>query len=134
MDNFENYLKKKRSELFFFIKNCTLAVLRFSNRCEIVDMVTGEVLTTLKVNAVSEVVYCEKHDKLFMKSISKQQNIILYMRQIKIVSLLKNGREADIMKSSMPIRRATFRTACFLNLKHTAAVMPRTAAFNAMKG
>ena len=54
MDNFENYLKKKRSELFFFIKNCTLAVLRFSNRCEIVDMVTGEVLTTLKVNAVSE--------------------------------------------------------------------------------
>ena len=69
MDNFGNYLKKKRSELFFFIKNCTLAVLRFSNRCEIVDMVTGEVLTTLKVNAVSEVVYCEKHDKLFLKSI-----------------------------------------------------------------
>ena len=32
MDNFGEYMTKKRSELFFFIKDFTLAVLRFSDR------------------------------------------------------------------------------------------------------
>ena len=58
IDNFIEYLKKIRSEQFFFIKNYTLAVLRFSNRTEIVDIATGEVLKVLKVIYISEAVYC----------------------------------------------------------------------------
>lgn len=69
MNNFSRYLKKKKSEMFFFIKDYSLAVLRFHNRCEIVDIATGELLTTLKVRAISEAVYCEKYNKLFLKSI-----------------------------------------------------------------
>ena len=69
MDNFGEYMTKKRSELFFFIKDFTLAVLRFSDRSEIVDTATGDVVRTLKVKYVSEAVYCGKYDKLYLKSI-----------------------------------------------------------------
>lgn len=69
MDKFSEYLKKRRSEQFFFIKDYTLAVLRFSDRTEIVDMATGEVLKTLKVGYMSEAVYCGKYNKLYLKSI-----------------------------------------------------------------
>ena len=56
MDKFSEYLKKRRSEQFFFIKDYTLAVLRFSDRTEIADMATGGVLKTLKVGYMSEAV------------------------------------------------------------------------------
>ena len=69
MDKFSEYLKKIRSEQFFFIKNYTLAVLRFSNRTEIVDIATGEVLKVLKIKYISEAVYCGRYDKLYLKSI-----------------------------------------------------------------
>ena len=69
MDKFSEYLKKIRSEQFFFIKNYTLAVLRFSNRTEIVDIATGEVQKVLKVKYISEAVYCGRYDKLYLKSI-----------------------------------------------------------------
>ncbi len=69
MDDFSKYLKKRRSEMFFFIKDHTLAVLRFSDRTEIVDMATGEVLKILEVKYISEAVYCGRYDKLYLKSI-----------------------------------------------------------------
>ena len=69
MDVFSKYLKKRRSELFFFIKNNTIAVLRFSDRTEIVDMTSGEVLKTLKIKYISEAIYCNKHHKLYLKSV-----------------------------------------------------------------
>lgn len=66
MDAFIRYMSRKKPTQFFFIEN--MGVVRFSVRTDIVNLKTGELLDTLKVRHLSQVIYCERYSTLFLKS------------------------------------------------------------------
>lgn len=68
MDAFIRYMTRKKPAQYFFIKN--IAIIRFSTCTDILDLKTGELLDSLKIRHLSQVLYCDRRNTLFLKSVT----------------------------------------------------------------